>query len=61
MCSCKFCTLLRTVTVLTLSVSADENGSNQALTNEESPECTFVCGGGSDSTNADTDFSGNSH
>ncbi|XP_040207147.1 EH domain-binding protein 1 isoform X2 [Rana temporaria] len=37
--------------------SGDENDSNKALTNEESPECTFVCGGGSDSTNADTDFS----
>ncbi|KAM5164940.1 EH domain-binding protein 1 isoform 2-T2 [Mantella aurantiaca] len=37
--------------------SGDEDDSNKALTNEDSPECTFVCGGGSESTNVDTDFS----
>ncbi|XP_068088442.1 EH domain-binding protein 1 isoform X3 [Hyperolius riggenbachi] len=37
--------------------STDENDSNKALTNEDTAECTFVCGGGGDSTNVDTDFS----
>nr|DBA27049.1 TPA: hypothetical protein GDO54_011230 [Pyxicephalus adspersus] len=39
--------------------SGDEDNSNKELTNEDSPDCTFVCGGGGggESTNVEPDFS----
>ncbi|KAM9317038.1 EH domain-binding protein 1 [Gastrophryne carolinensis] len=37
--------------------SGDEEDFNKTFTNEDTPECSFVCGGGGDSTNLDPEFS----
>ncbi|XP_063774541.1 EH domain-binding protein 1 isoform X7 [Pseudophryne corroboree] len=36
--------------------SVDADDYNKALTNEDSPDCSLVCGGGGEATNLDTDF-----
>lgn len=56
------CVFTKSVLTLALHISADGDVFNKALTNEDSPECSLVCGGGgAESTNLDPDPTGNSY